>query len=931
MNTPRHLIRHSLLTVIFAIAVTAHAQVPQIINYQGRIAVGAVNFDGTGLFKFALVNANGSTTYWSNDGTSSAGSQPTAAVTLPVSKGLYSVQLGDTALANMTAIPASVFTNADVRLRVWFNDGVNGSQLLSPDQRIAAVGYAMMAGGVNLPATASATVGVVAQNGTPLIHTFGPGGENIFAGTGAGNFNLSASSLTAVGASALQSNTTGESNTAVGFGALQSNTQGWRNTAVGYHALNNNTTGYENTALGDWCLHSNTTGIDNTAVGFQCLYSNTTGIHNIGIGSFALNYNTSANHNVAVGYNALANQSFSNGGTPWNSFNVAVGYRALESNQPASTSTGIYNTAVGPDALHANTIGNHNVAVGSSAILNNTTGLNNVGIGHDALLNNTIGNSNIAVGLSAGSALTSGSNNIAIGNVGVAGESNVIRIGSSQTDTYLAGVVHGNGSGLTGITAASLAGGSVTSTQIAPGAVGSTQLASDLTLGGMITASGGLSLSATSSSTVGVIMQNGSSLIHSYGTNNFFAGIGAGNFIMTGTDNTAIGFNALHSNTTSGTNTAIGASALSSNTTGSRHTAIGYQALYSNNTGIENTATGYQALQANTSGYYNTACGYQALQFNTTANSNTASGWSTLLKNTNGGSNTAVGRSALQNNSAASQNVAVGRDALFTQSFSNAGSAWNSSNVAVGFQALFANQPTSTGNGINNSALGTNALAANTTGSSNIALGYGAGNALTTGDNNIDIGNAGVAAESNTIRIGTAQTAAYVVGISGQTSSGGAAVFINSSGKLGTTTSSRRFKDDILSMDKASEVILSLRPVTFRYKSEIDPLGFPQFGLIAEEVAEIAPDLVVRDEKGAINTVRYEQVNAMLLNEFLKDHQRVNGLRAENAEMKKRLAELEARDKEREARLSKLEQFIPPAPTTNSADATVKADSITVK
>jgi hypothetical protein len=132
--------------VLLFLPVLLHAQVPQLINYQGRVAVGTVNFDGSGSFKFALVSTNGLTTYWSNDGTSVAGSQPTAAVTLTVTKGLYSVLLGDATLPGMTVVPATVFTNADVRLRVWFNDGTNGSQLLTPDQRIAAVGYAIMAG-----------------------------------------------------------------------------------------------------------------------------------------------------------------------------------------------------------------------------------------------------------------------------------------------------------------------------------------------------------------------------------------------------------------------------------------------------------------------------------------------------------------------------------------------------------------------------------------------------------------------------------------------------------------------------------------------------------------------------------------------------------------------------------------------------------------
>ena len=159
MNT---MITRTLILLLLSVP-ALRAQVPQLINYQGRVAVGTVNFDGSGTFKFALVNAAGSTSYWSNDGTSTAGSAPTAAVTLTVTKGLYSVLLGDTTLANMTAVPATVFSNADVRLRVWFNDGTNGSQLLTPDQRIAAVGYAMVAGGLAPGATipASAVTGTI--------------------------------------------------------------------------------------------------------------------------------------------------------------------------------------------------------------------------------------------------------------------------------------------------------------------------------------------------------------------------------------------------------------------------------------------------------------------------------------------------------------------------------------------------------------------------------------------------------------------------------------------------------------------------------------------------------------------------------------------------------------------------------------------------
>lgn len=152
----------------FALGIPLDAQVPQIINCQGRVTVGTVNFDGSGQFKFALVNAPGTTTFWSNDGTSAAGSEPISAVSRPVIKGLYSVPLGDTAIANMTSIPASVFSNSDVHLRVWFNDGSNGFELLTPDQRIAAVGYAMMAGTVPDGSITSSKIAAGAVGGAQL-------------------------------------------------------------------------------------------------------------------------------------------------------------------------------------------------------------------------------------------------------------------------------------------------------------------------------------------------------------------------------------------------------------------------------------------------------------------------------------------------------------------------------------------------------------------------------------------------------------------------------------------------------------------------------------------------------------------------------------------------------------------------------------------
>jgi hypothetical protein len=178
-----------------------------------------------------------------------------------------------------------------------------------------------------------------------------------------------------------------------------------------------------------------------------------------------------------------------------------------------------------------------------------------------------------------------------------------------------------------------------------------------------------------------------------------------------------------------------------------------------------------------------------------------------------------------------------------------------------------------------NTATGVSALFHNTTGSSNIALGLLAGLNLTTGSNNIDIGNGGSAGESNNIRIGTVgtQNATFIAGISGVAVTG-AAVVVSSSGQLGVAPSSVRFKDKIEPMDKASEAILALKPVTFHYKKELDPEGIPQFGLVAEQVEKVNPDLVARDAGGKVYTVRYEAVNAMLLNEFLKEHQKVEKL-----------------------------------------------------
>jgi len=334
-----------------------------------------------------------------------------------------------------------------------------------------------------------------------------------------------------------------------------------------------------------------------------------------------------------------------------------------------------------------------------------------------------------------------------------------------------------------------------------------------------------------------------------------------------------------------GDNTAEGTDALFSLTTGTENTAIGFDALYSNTTGDSNTATGSIALSSNTTGVRNTANGFVALNSNTTGERNTATGRAALTSNTIGNNNTADGHDALFSNDSGIRNTASGSFALFFNTTGN-------DNAALGYFSLYNN---TTGN--SNTSDGYAALMNNTTGVGNIALGNFAGSNLTTGDNNIDVGNLGAAAEANTIRIGTegTQTNSYLAGIYQTNIAKGLVVKVDSDGHLGTVGSSERFKDAIKPMDKASEAILALKPVTFHYKKELDPDGTPQFGLVAEEVEKVNPDLVVRDKEGKPYTVRYEAVNAMLLNEFLKEHRTIEEQKTTIAQLKQdfqsRLAE----------------------------------------
>ena len=333
--------------------------------------------------------------------------------------------------------------------------------------------------------------------------------------------------------------------------------------------------------------------------------------------------------------------------------------------------------------------------------------------------------------------------------------------------------------------------------------------------------------------------------------------------LTTGTANTAIGFNALYSDTTGGQNTAVGYQALYSHTSNgseTSNTAVGYQALYSSTTGYGNLATGKWALFSNTDGFQNTATGNRSLNSNTTGAYNTANGLQALYSNTTGNQNTAIGDIALYS----------------------------------------------------------------CTGSSNIAVGDGAGSDLTNGNFNIDIGNGGVAGESKTIRIGTRQNhrSTFIAGISGVTVANGVGVIVSPQGQLGTVVSSECFKDGIKPMDKASEAILALQPVTFHYKKELDPESIRSSSVWAEQVEKVNPDLVARDDQGKPYTVRYEAVNAMLLNEFLKEHKRNEKQEATIAELKSQVRVLTASLKEQASQIHKVSaQLVAASPSSGGPEA----------
>ncbi|MFZ3210820.1 MAG: tail fiber domain-containing protein, partial [Terriglobales bacterium] len=444
--------------------------------------------------------------------------------------------------------------------------------------------------------------------------------------------------------------------------------------------------------------------------------------------------------------------------------------------------------------------------------------------------------------------------------------------GSLTVDTP--GVITGDGSGLTNLSASSLSSGTIPSgvngsgltnlnaSNLATGTVAAARLPADVayvdvsniftgnqSVTGNLSLSGSLALPNTTSASVGVITLGSTPFLHNFGTNNTFVGASAGNLTMTSVGN----------------NTAVGATALTANTTGRGQSAFGNAALAAATTGTQNSAFGASALTANTTGMQNAAFGNSALIDNTTGNTNSAFGTGALLANTTANLNSAFGFEALVTNTTGSNNSAFGEGALFSL------------------------------NG----------------GSNNLALGGLAGSSLTgTESNNIYLANNGVAGESNTARIGTDLTAVFITGISGRTSASGVGVFINTAGQLGTITSSRRFKHDIADMGAESDLLMKLRPVAFYYKPELDQTQTRQYGLVAEEVAKVAPQLVVYDKDGAPETVRYHFVNAMLLNAVQKQQRAIQRQQSTIDQQQSTIDQQQTEIRDLAARLAKLEALL---------------------
>ena len=759
------------------------------------------------------------------------------------------------------------------------------------------------------------------QIGGSLVLSIGSAADaNLFLGTGAGASNVGGQ---------------GAANTFSGAYAGTSNTTGSTNTAIGFFALNANTQGSQNTATGGGAMASNTTGVTNTANGFDALFNNTIGSGNVAAGSGALFSNTIGNTNTATGTSSLgANKS------------------------------GSANTANGASALHSNTSGNNNTASGGGSLYSNTSGMNNVAIGYNAMEFNVTGSNNIAIGSQAGLNLSgANSNNIHVGSQGLSGDNGTIRIGDpiNQSAAYIAGiygnspsgalpvVINANGQlGTTGGTGVGVTSFNGRTGAVVPaandysfsqlsGTLGSFQLsgayANALTLNntsnsftGSFSGDGagltGMSLSQLSG-TLGSSQLSGtytSALTLNNTSNSFtgsFSGNGAG---LTGVSLSQLS-GTLGSSQLSGTYT----SALTLNNTSNSFTG----SFSGNGAGLKGVS--FFQLKGTLRDSQFSGTYTNALTLNNTSNSFTGSfsgdGAGLTGVPVSAGSPNYI-RNGTPQQPGADFNISGNGSANSFNSATTYGIG-GSSVVSIGspndfnlFLGVGAGSSDVSGQGTFNTLVGFQAGYFNTTGAANTFLGYLAGINNIAGGSNVYIANQGPnsGTESNTIRIGTQgnntglQDSTYIAGIYSATIGGsGIAVYVDSNGQLGTIVSSRRFKEQIRDMGDSSNALIKLRPVTFLYRPEYDkgPRTL-QYGLIAEEVAEVYPDLVAYEADGKPYTVKYQYLTTMLLNEMQKQYHRaevqaeviktqqqeIDGLKAQfrlqNAAFQERLVRLES-------------------------------------
>ena len=782
-------VKYFLALISICFPCVLKAQVPQIISFQGQITSGGALFNGSGLFAFALVNSAGSVTYWSNDNTSVAGSQPSAAVSLTVSNGVYTVLLGDTSIAHMNIVSSSVFSNSDVRLRVWFNDGTHGFQLLSPDQRIASVGYAMQADSLAIGATvsASAITGtiladvlparsgsgnlVLANSATLVTPNLGtPSYVNLANASGllvpatsvTGSFSnnqLTNNSITLIAGSGLSGGgivTLGQAIT------LNANVTGNSNQLL----ANNGIGGFSNITVGSGLSLSGSTLTGGSVVavttnnqsGVITSISNSTTTPNIRISLGDITPNSVNGITLAGGsgiintasYNLNLAQSGTLGTAAYqntSAFDAAgSASTAVTALNAANITSGILPVSYGGTGTASNT------GTGSLVLSTNPALVTpNLGTPTYANLSNAVGyNASNISGLITNSQLTSNAITVTAGNgISLTGSATLggsLTINATNNGT-LTSVTTNNQSGVITSISNSTTTPNIT---ISLGDITPNSVTANAGIYNLITVStlNGYLYATTPTGTVSAVNTIPASVI----AGNLSLSQLPASVVVTSTSNSSTGIG----------DTAIGNYALASNTTGNYNTATGYSSLNYNTTGIGNTATGYYVLRSNTTGNYNTAAGYYSLAANLTGPNNTATGAYTLYTNTTGYANTAIGNSALYSNTYGAANTAIGFNSIYSNSIgayntsvgSNSlyGNTLGNYNTATGYRALMAsttaNNNTASGayalftntTGANNTASGAYALYPNTTGANNTAVGIYTLNANTSGANNTAIG-----------------------------------------------------------------------------------------------------------------------------------------------------------------------------------------------